>query len=199
MVLRFLLNHMHVSHGLYVDIGAYHPIRLSNTYRLYCRGWSGINIEPTPGAKAIFDEYRPRDINLGIGVCPSERGTAVFYGFEQAELNTFSQEVAEERIAAGSRLIGTQEVEIRPLNEVLAANLGPGAHIDVMSMDCEGLDDELLRGLDWNRFRPTVLLYEATHTNGDAGRIPDSVSFLGSLGYSLFAHIGPTIVVHQRR
>jgi hypothetical protein len=198
MVLRFLLNHMHVSRGFYVDIGAYHPIRLSNTYRLYCRGWSGINIEPTPGAKALFDEYRPRDINLGIGVCPAERGTAVFYGFEQAELNTFSREVAEERVAAGSRLIGTQDVEIWPLNEVLDANLGPDDHIDVMSMDCEGLDDALLRALDWDRFRPRVLLYEATPTSTDSGRVPDSLGFLGRLGYSLFAHIGPTIVVHQR-
>ena len=33
--------------GFYVDVGAHHPTRFSNTYLLYLRGWRGINIDAT--------------------------------------------------------------------------------------------------------------------------------------------------------
>lgn len=50
--------------GFFVDVGAYHPIRFSNTYVLYRQGWRGINIDATPGAMRLFSEVRSEDINL---------------------------------------------------------------------------------------------------------------------------------------
>ena len=35
-------------YGIYVDVGAYHPILYSNTYALYRRGWRGFAIDPNP-------------------------------------------------------------------------------------------------------------------------------------------------------
>lgn len=58
--------------GFYVDVGAYHPYRFSNTYWAYKRGWNGINIEPNADAKELFDRVRKRDINLCCGI--SSRG-----------------------------------------------------------------------------------------------------------------------------
>jgi len=49
--------------GFYVDIGAHHPLRLSNTYLFYKKGWSGINIDAMPGSMKIFNKKRRRDIN----------------------------------------------------------------------------------------------------------------------------------------
>ena len=54
--------------GVYIDVGAHHPFRVSNTYLLYKRNWTGINIDPLPGSKALFNKHRPKDINLEIGV-----------------------------------------------------------------------------------------------------------------------------------
>jgi hypothetical protein len=54
--------------GFYIDVGAHHPFRYSNTHMLYRRGWRGINIDPIPGAKIAFDRFRPGDINLEMGV-----------------------------------------------------------------------------------------------------------------------------------
>ena len=50
--------------GFYVDVGAHHPKRFSNTYRLYCRGWRGLNIDANPGSMTLFQKLRPRDINV---------------------------------------------------------------------------------------------------------------------------------------
>ena len=40
--------------GFYVDVGAHHPVRFSNTYYFYKQGWAGINIEPNPDSLAAF-------------------------------------------------------------------------------------------------------------------------------------------------
>src|SRR4051812_17526869 len=54
--------------GFYIDVGAHHPYRFSNTLFFYKKGWRGINIEPTPNAVKAFNIFRRRDINLNIGI-----------------------------------------------------------------------------------------------------------------------------------
>jgi len=54
--------------GFFVDIGAHHPFRFSNTMHFYELGWHGINVEPTPAAIALFNQYRSNDINLNVGI-----------------------------------------------------------------------------------------------------------------------------------
>ncbi|MDX9799068.1 MAG: hypothetical protein RBT05_09445 [Bacteroidales bacterium] len=54
--------------GFFVDIGAHHPIRFSNTYKLYLKGWRGINIDAMPNSMDLFKKYRSEDINLEIPI-----------------------------------------------------------------------------------------------------------------------------------
>ena len=54
--------------GFYVDVGAHHPIRFSNTFRLYRKGWRGLNIDANPGSMKRFHHTRPRDINIEAAV-----------------------------------------------------------------------------------------------------------------------------------
>src|SRR5689334_1853966 len=74
--------------GFYVDVGAHHPTRFSNTYFFYEQGWRGINIEPAPEAAAAFIRLRPRDINLQVGVAEAT-GFRTYYIFNETALNTF--------------------------------------------------------------------------------------------------------------
>ena len=64
--------------GFYVDIGAHHPSRKSNTKIFYDRGWSGINVEANPAAIPAFERDRPRDINLNCAVTNYD-GEITFY------------------------------------------------------------------------------------------------------------------------
>src|SRR5665213_3547525 len=54
--------------GFFVDVGAHHPWRLSNTYFFYIRGWTGINIDAMPGSMREFDAHRPKDINIEVAI-----------------------------------------------------------------------------------------------------------------------------------
>lgn len=68
--------------GTYIDIGAHHPKRFSNTYFYYRRGWRGINIDAQPGSMNLFNIYRKKDINIecGIGL---ESGNLDYYIFDK--------------------------------------------------------------------------------------------------------------------
>ncbi|HIB94217.1 MAG TPA: SAM-dependent methyltransferase, partial [Candidatus Lambdaproteobacteria bacterium] len=82
--------------GFYIDIGAHHPKRFSNTYYFYDRGWEGINIDATPGSMKIFQKFRPRDINLEIAISEKEQQLTYFM-FNEPALNSFSKSLSDKR------------------------------------------------------------------------------------------------------
>lgn len=183
--------------GFFVDVGAHHPVRFSNTWLFYKRGWKGINIDPTPGCMRTFKLLRGRDINLEIGVGP-EQGVLTFYCFNEPALNTFSKEVAEERNTGNPyKVVKTIDVPVMPLSEVLKQFLPAGQKIDFLSIDVEGLDLAVLKSNDWNLYRPSFLLVEDTKFN--INRIQDSElnQYLSALGYQIVALLQRTIVYKQ--
>ncbi len=146
------------SEGFYVDVGAHHPQRYSNTYFFYQRGWRGINIDALPGSMALFQTLRPRDINLEMGISGA-RDTLTYYSFDEPAVNGFSRELSESRDGK-FKLLGQTEIQTYPLSEILDQHLPPGQAIDFLSVDVEGLDYEVLQSNDWTRYRPNVVLIE---------------------------------------
>jgi FkbM family methyltransferase len=147
--------------GFYVDVGAHHPFRFSNTFRFYLRGWRGINVDPNPETFALFARKRRRDVNLQIGISDVP-GTLAYHRFDEPALNTFDAELAAHRkTATAYRLLGVDPVEVRRLDAVLDQHLPAGVAIDFMSIDTEGFDLKVLRSNDWQRFRPGHVLVEA--------------------------------------
>jgi FkbM family methyltransferase len=144
--------------GFYVDIGAHHPTKFSNTYLFYRAGWSGLNCDPSPGSMKRFARVRPRDINLEIGI--SDRETSlVLYMFEEPTLNTFDVGLVP-AYAAKFRLLGTRRVPTLPLRAVLSQSLPPGRTIDFLTIDVEGFELSVLQSNDWSRYRPAFVLVE---------------------------------------
>ena len=151
--------------GTYVDVGAHHPFRFSNTYVFYRRGWSGINIDPMPGSKALFERHRSRDVNLEMGVSDTCR-RMTYHLFNDRALNTFSPQTAKDYEDSSPRykVIGRQEIETWPLADILdnyLPRLGR-THIDFLTVDAEGLDLQVLRSNDWEKYRPGYVLVEGT-------------------------------------
>src|SRR5882724_8421539 len=98
IVMNSFFEGYQITNGFYVDIGAYHPFRFSNTYFFYRRGWQGINIEPTPGRIEKFKRCRKRDINLGMAVS-DQKMPMDFYCFDEPVLNSFNKQLSDERHA----------------------------------------------------------------------------------------------------
>lgn len=134
--------------GSFVDVGAHHPTRFSNTYLFYLRGWRGINIDPLPGSRAEFERIRPNDINLELAVGDSPT-PLVYHLFNEPALNGFDAKLSKSRDGLrGYRIVRKIEVPVRPLQSILAEYLPVGRDIDFLTVDVEGLDLSVLRSND---------------------------------------------------
>lgn len=161
MVLRSFYEGKKNYKGFFVDVGAHHPYRFSNTQFFYKKGWRGINIEPTPGAIKSFNIFRKRDINLNIGIS-NVKDKLTFYCFNEPALNGFSKEISMERDARLTQYKIIQEVEIQtlPLSDVFDQHLPKGQKIDFMTIDVEGLDLLVLQSNNWQLYKPDYILVE---------------------------------------
>ncbi|MFA6601250.1 MAG: FkbM family methyltransferase [Candidatus Paceibacterota bacterium] len=178
--------------GFYVDVGAHHPYRFSNTYFFYKKGWRGINIDPNPGTVALFSKKRPRDINLEIGIS-SKNGTMKYYEFSEPALNSFSEALSQERNRlSGCRIVFIKEVPVVRLDKVLDENIRDGQTIDFMSIDVEGHELEVLKSNNWSKYRPTVILVEILDFDMIRPSQSEIFNLLVSLGYKLYAKTGLT-------
>lgn len=144
--------------GTYVDVGANHPIAGSNTYRLYTRGWSGLAIDANPNFAADYARHRPRDTFLAEGVS-REAATLTYYSYTEDVFNTFDAANAAKLLAEGRELIGRTDVRCRPLSEIVDEHL-PDRAIDLLCVDCEGLDLDVLASLDLTKRRPSAMIVE---------------------------------------
>lgn len=149
-----------IDKGYFLDIGAYHPIIYSNTYKFYLNGWRGINIDAMPGSMINFNNTRPEDINLEVGVS-EEHNELDYYIFKSAGLNTFSKTFANEMQKRGYELINTIKVETVKMKDILNKYIPEGKEIHFLSLDVEGLELEVLRSNDWSTFRPRIILVES--------------------------------------
>jgi FkbM family methyltransferase len=173
--------------GFYVDIGAHHPKFFSNTYFFYEIGWSGINVDAMPGSMNVFKQIRSRDINLEQAVSDVEQ-ELTFYAFNPAALNTFSPELASKRKKIQKfAFLFEKKIKTHKLIDILEKHVPSDTVINFMTIDVEGLDLEVLKSNDWNRYRPEVILIESLNFDFD-NRMNDPVyAFLTERGYKIFS------------
>lgn len=185
--------------GFYVDVGAHHPTRFSNTMAFYRLGWRGMNIDADPDAIRLFERARPRDINVCAGVANSE-SNLTFHVFDEPAVSTFDAELADEIIRnATYRLLDRREVNVRRLADILEEALPANQSIDFMSIDAEGLDLSVMQSNDWDRFRARCLLVEGRYVDLNRLDAYPLHQFAESLGYRLFAKTVNTLIYEDAK
>lgn len=175
------------SNGFYVDIGAHHPTRFSNTKFFYDMGWTGINIEPIPNSMAVFNRERPKDINLEIAIS-NEYKRLNFYMFNEPALNSLSKELSEERHNANDsyKIIEIKEIDAVPLSSVLDEHIKKEQSIDFMSIDVEDYELNVLESNNWKKYSPDILIVEILDISSEKELKKSSVhNCIINLGYEL--------------
>jgi len=183
--------------GVYVDVGAYHPRRLSNTQLLYERGWRGLNVDATPGSMALFDALRPGDVNLELAISDVP-GPVVLHSWGLHAENTAAPDQARAAVEALGPPLETLELPTRTLTAVLDGSPFRDAAIDLLDVDVEGSDLGVLRSLDWTRYRPRVVLVEVFADDLDAVVASEIHRFLDACGYRRIAWLPPTVILERR-
>jgi len=183
--------------GFFVDVGAHHPVRFSNTYTLYRKGWRGINIDATPGSMELFRKMRPEDINIESAVS-DDTAPRTFYLFEDAAYNTFNSELAETYVATGCPLREKREIPQRTLAGILDDHAAPGTRIDLLSIDVEGEEMGVLRSNDWNRYRPDIIVIEDLAASLDDLRRSKAVAYLSHYSYEPASKMIRSLILRRK-
>jgi len=152
----------HIKNGFYIDVGANDPVEHSVTKAFYDAGWWGINIEPMPSYAQVFLRDRPRDLNLAIAAGAADGSITLF---DTPTVNGWAS--VDPAVAAAHRAQGTQVVETTVPMRTLAAICAEHARgeIHFLKVDVEGWEEDVLRGMDFQRWRPWVVVVEAIRPN----------------------------------
>jgi FkbM family methyltransferase len=156
----------------WLDIGAHHPLIISNTALLSKLGGHGVNIEANPNLIQTFTQMRPRDVNVNVGVAgagaPGRKLT--FYMIDKfSGRNTFDRNAAEQFVAQypGHSIQEEIQIDVITIDEVLSRYCG-GVYPDLLSIDIENLDYEVLASADFSKTRPKLICVEVVSAAGDA-------------------------------
>jgi FkbM family methyltransferase len=144
----------HATQGFFVEVGAYDPEILSQTFHLEQRGWTGVLVEPQPDCAARLKAQRKAQVFAVACSSPANAGTTM-----TLHVADIFSSFAPELTTATTRAEGAIDVPVTTLDAILT-EAGAPAPIDFLSIDIEGHEIPALDGFDLARWRPRLLLIE---------------------------------------
>lgn len=149
-----LLKGFDKEEGIYLDIGANHPTSISNTYKLYRKGFSGITVEPNMELVKLHKKFRPRDKQIAVG-CGNENGIMKFTYSKTPVLSSFKE----------SEVKNVWKYDFLPVftadTIIFSFDINK---IYLLSIDVEGLDYEVLLGCETLLKITDIACIEANNT-----------------------------------
>jgi FkbM family methyltransferase len=188
LIVKYIFDYLGLYRPTYLDIGAHHPYHLSNTALFYQNGSRGINIEPDATLFKEFLKYRKGDknINIGIGNCNTKLD---FFIISSPTLNTFSKDEAEKYAQEGNYTIkSVEKINVRTLSTILN-DFSNGIFPHFLSIDAEGIDEIIIKGIDFDKNCPIVICIETISfsTSGNGIKNTDLINYIVSNGYMVYA------------
>jgi len=171
--------------GNFIDVGCNRPIDGNNTFNLYIRGWSGLNID---GNQSLINDYkktRPFDTSI-CALVSNQEVEVPFYISKNNHVSTISKDFIEKHKNIWQYL--EEDIVLKrtlTLTQILDNNLYMNKHIDLLSIDIEGHDFEALLGLDLTKYRPSIIcieIHDFDFSNLQENKI---VKYLNKYNYSL--------------
>ena len=149
--------------GVFLDVGAFEPIRISNSYHFEKNNWNVYCFEANSNSIPLLQQYRKNVFNYAIydkdedniefNVVESNGWTA---GFSAIEL---SDEISN-IFKCDNKIITKITVNQRTLNSLLQTELTNVKTIDILKIDIEGGELKCLHGINFNTHRPKLILLE---------------------------------------
>lgn len=187
-VLNFLFTDKKMTSVSYLDLGTNTPDHFNNTYLLYTKGNRGVCVEADVTLISSIKQLRPNDTVINAGVAVSDAAEADFYIFDIKGLNTFDKVEAEKRQASGAfKVVDVVSVPLVSINSIIESNFK--TYPDFLSIDIEGLDLDVLKSLDFERFPIPVICVETCTFSENHVRPKDHsiLEFIRSKGYEVYA------------
>tara|TARA_B110000483_G_C18199648_1_gene544637 strand:+ start:3621 stop:4337 length:717 start_codon:yes stop_codon:yes gene_type:complete len=148
--------------GFYIDVGCQHPIRNNNTFLLHKKGWSGINIDLDKDNIDLFNTSRPTDTNINVAVSDKVGEVDLFFYHKKSPINTIDKKTSEFQKANVSSI---KKIQTNTLNNIISSSKFNDKTFDLLSVDVEGHELNVFKGMDFNKYSPNVIVAEYLDLN----------------------------------
>jgi FkbM family methyltransferase len=172
--------------GIFFDVGAFEPIRISNSHHFHQSGWEVYSFEANPAKIPLLEQHRQHVFNYAV----ADQDTDEPLPFENVIINnewtaSFSAIKVSDKYKEifgwddNLHRVETILVKQKTLNTIIQQEIPDLSHIDIMSLDIEGYELQCLNGLDLGKYPPKVIVLENADHNQDVK------DHLGKNGYRL--------------
>jgi FkbM family methyltransferase len=146
---------------IFVDVGANNGFYGSNSFPFVARGWRSILIEPHPLAFERLQKLhrgKKRTTCLNIA-CADQAGEFPLYLAVNDDTSRATLCTDDSPMFQRVRSKDFKMVQVQRLDSVLSSHAIP-QDFGILSIDAEGMDYEVLLGLDLNRWHPRLIVTE---------------------------------------
>ena len=143
--------------GIYIDVGCHHPVLNNNTYLLYKKGWNGINIDLDEKNIELFNYARNKDTNIKIAVSDFKKEVDLYFYHNKSAINTIDKKTSDYQKATVKEI---KKIPADKLENIINKSPYNNKNIDFLSIDVEGHELEVLKGLNIKKYKPKVIVVE---------------------------------------
>ncbi len=164
-----ILNHIFKNKidGFYIDVGCQHPIKNNNTYLLFKKGWTGINIDLDNVNIDLFNFFRPKDNNINSAISNKVEKVKLFYYHQKSPINTLDEKISLKQQAKIEKKIDIQTNTLENILDNYSIKT-----IDLLTIDVEGFELKVLNGLNFDKYKPSVIIVEFLDLEAKKWEIP---------------------------
>lgn len=142
--------------GFYIDVGSNHPIRHSNTFKLYLNGWSGLLIDANPILIKKSKSVRKKDISINSIISNKNIDSCEFH----ISRNSNYSSIDPKHIIKNDEIVSTINLKVKSLNQIIIDNIDISTRIDLLKIDVEGHDYEVLLSINLSVYKPKLIIIE---------------------------------------
>tara|TARA_B100000579_G_C22585204_1_gene735411 strand:- start:50 stop:754 length:705 start_codon:yes stop_codon:yes gene_type:complete len=178
----------------YIDIGCFDPIKFSNTFKLYQKGWSGIVIEPNKTKTRNWKKIRPRDTIINSALVPEN--------FESDEIEIYkdgdSDPSETTALNAKNSKKQTYRSKVIKLREIDGICKKVSIKPFLINIDIENKEDEILKDFKLLDTKIPIICVELLLNKNEESIFDyqnhNSINELKKLGYILVSVCGVSLI-----
>ena len=183
--------------GFYIDVGAHHSSRFSNTYKLYKESnWNGINIDPSKKSYINLQKNRKRDININCGISDKEE-VLKFYSFNESALSTFSIK-KKNQLKKNFKFKIEEKIPCKRLDSLLDNYIKKPLKIDLLTIDAEGYDLRVLKSNNWKKYLPDCIVIEIESATLNRISKHPITNFIKKKNYDIYSKLHKSVIFKLR-
>ncbi|SCP95749.1 FkbM family methyltransferase [Anaerobium acetethylicum] len=194
-IVAFILMELGVSMNecKYLDLGANHAKFLSNTFYFYSQGARGVLVEANPALIPELKFYRHGDVILNKCITTKSNDIVEFYVLNGDGLSTPDKDAAEEFIRKNPALEIKEVIKVETIsvNDIIETYFGEAPTI--VNIDIEGKELEVLESINWDKYRPVIVIAEMIEYKPKIGirtKNSEILDFMKDKGYEEYAFTG---------